>query len=47
MTLNEIIAMAKELGVDFDKLVSVPHEGAIDIESVDVARNNGLLIRIF
>jgi hypothetical protein len=47
MTLNELIAAARELGVDFDKIVSVPYADAIDIDTIERGSNGGLLIRIF
>jgi hypothetical protein len=47
MTLNELIEKARELGIDFDALVSVPYMDAIDIKEVEKGSNNGLLVRIF
>jgi hypothetical protein len=47
MTLHELIEMAGELGVDFDALVSVPHQDAIDVHYLEKGSNGGLVIRIF
>lgn len=52
MTLNEIIEWAREHGVDFDALVTVPYHDAADVKELDVldfpaSGKTGLVIRIF
>lgn len=48
MTLNELIDKAKELDVDFDKIITLYGVGGVDIEWIDKGHHSGgLLIYAF
>lgn len=47
MTLNELIEQARALGIDFDKIISVPYHDAVDVQSIEKSSFGGLLVRIF